>query len=99
MNIEKFRGILLALITIILLANFQPKPIEYQIVSGYIQYWPNEVSTYYLWDGTRSINCSDQYELLGFMQRQGFELVSTHSCSAGNSGGYPRYKETWIFKK
>ncbi len=81
------------------ISSFKFNHTEYRIVDGYLQYSPKETSVYYLWDGTKSIQVSDRYEMLNFMQQQGFELVSTHACETSGSGGYHRYKETWIFKK
>lgn len=81
------------------ISSFKFKPTEYRIVDGYIQYSPKETSVYYLWDGTTSSTCFDRYVMLNFMQQHGFELISTHSTPFGNSGGYARIKETWIFKK
>lgn len=89
----------IALLAIVIFSNFQPKPVEYRIIDGFLQYWPQETSTYYLWDGTKSIQVSDRYDMIRIMQQQGFELITTHSGAAGNSGGFPRIKETWIFKK
>jgi hypothetical protein len=88
----------IALLAIVILSNFQPKPVEYRIVYGYSYYYPEETTVYYLWDGTSTSTCNDVTVMLTFMQRQGFELVSVHSNTFGNSGGHVRIKETWIFK-
>lgn len=93
------KGSIIAILAVIIFSNFQPRPPEYRIVEGHLQYWPKETASYYLWDGSKTVTCSNQYEMLAFMQGQGFELVSTHSCEAGNDNGFERYKETWIFKK
>ena len=94
---------LIIVFSLLAITSFKFNPTEYRIVDGYIQYtpsnYPNGSSVYYLWDGTQSSTCSDRYVMLNFMQHQGFELVSTHACETSGSGGYHRYKETWIFKK
>jgi len=97
--ISQITLLIIAFSAVFILSNFQKKPVEYQIVDGFLQYWPKETSTYYVWDGSRSVEVTDRNDMIRIMQQFGFDLVSTHSSTAGNSGGYPRYKETWIFKK
>lgn len=81
--------------------SFQEPSIKYSIVDGHYAYWPEETETYYMWDDASktSYQVHNRYELLRIMQNQGFTLISTYAHAGSNSGGYPRSKVTWIFKK
>lgn len=88
-----------AAFVIIVLANFQPKPIEYRIVDGTYHYYGGEVNTYYLWVDNKTVVVSDRYQMLNIMQGQGFELVTTYSTQTANEGGRLRFRQSWIFKR
>lgn len=88
-------------VSIFLVLSFQTSRTEYRIVDGHFAYWPNQIETYYMWDDTnkRSYEVNNRQQMITIMQNQGYELVSTYSHQAANSGGYSRFQITWIFKK